>query len=70
METAAFRFGDCAGGAIVTITPQSAVLLGTVIEAGDGGVTFLTVRPQADGGRWVLRAWAKATGSYLGQYMS
>jgi hypothetical protein len=64
---AAFKFGDCTTGAIVTIAPAEAVMVSDVFYATDGGVAFITVTnfPQHS---YVLRAWSSSTGAYLGEY--
>jgi len=42
MEIAAFQFGNCATGAIVTITPATAVIADNVFYAADGSIAFIT----------------------------
>ena len=62
----AFKFGDCATGAIVTISPIDAVDVIDVFHAADGGVVFLTLTPKP-GRSYVLRAWSDG-GAYLGEH--
>jgi len=65
-EGAAFLFGDCVLGAIVTITPMDAAFVYEVFYATDGGVAFMTVTNKP-GQSYLLRAWS-GDGTYLGEY--
>jgi len=68
MEIAAFRFGDCSTGAIITVRPLSAVVADNVIYAADGSIAFLTLCSQPGMPSWQLQAWSSADGTYLGEY--
>ena len=59
--------GGCQKGAIVTVSPRDAAVTLLVWYAADGGVAVITVAGQV-GETYLLRAWTKDDGTYLGEY--
>jgi len=63
-----FLLGGCRKGAIVTISPLDAAMVGNLMYAQDGGVAVIAVAAKP-GQSFLLRAWSDDGGAYLGQFM-